>query len=296
MRHQQSSRLQLSLDRRQTEWIRGRLRCRDLGICHGTVELHPGQGGICGLADDGQDRPGERAVPVAVERRRQVGHHLPGRQDIHVDEVGLAVLHEVFVGDVAPAIDSHRVVGHEQLVVHAVVVELELARRQQQPQHRHPAPQRHRVEQAHLDVRNGRQAEQQVIDLDGEEVVHQQTNAHAAQRRVTKFPHQRAAGIVAMDVVVLQVQRLLGPTRQCDACLEGKRAIRQQPKARGLHLVRRAAGRRHARQFRARDGGVGEGVRCGQLAARRKGTAGGEPCEKRQNHQTHGPADRRRAA
>jgi hypothetical protein len=85
------------------EWIGRHLRRGDASIIHLAIELQAGRRRVGGLAQDRLHGPRQFAVPVEVERRRQVAHHAAGGEDIHVDEVGLAVLHEVFVGDVAPA-------------------------------------------------------------------------------------------------------------------------------------------------------------------------------------------------
>ena len=114
--------------------------------------------------------------------------------------------HEVLVGHVASAVQRHRVVGHEQLVVHAVVVALELAGRKRDAQHRRADAQRQGIEQTHLGARLGSQAGKQIVDLGGMEVVHQQAHTHAAACGVTQLAQHRAAGVVALQVVGLHVQ------------------------------------------------------------------------------------------
>ena len=110
---------------------------------------------------DGIDRG---AVPVQVEPGVQLGHGAAGEHHVEVDEVVLRAAQEVFVGEVAAADDRHRAVSDEQLVVHAVVQPLEVEREREQAAGRRAALGHERVEQAHLDVRRGRQAEQQAVE------------------------------------------------------------------------------------------------------------------------------------
>ena len=65
------------------------------------------------VADDGAHGVGVGAVPVVVERPRELRHHRTRRQHIEVDEVAFLGPHEVFVAGVAPTEDGQGVVGDE---------------------------------------------------------------------------------------------------------------------------------------------------------------------------------------
>jgi len=71
-----------------------RRRC---GIAHRRSEARAGHTGRSWRAEHVLHRPGEFAVPVVVEGRGQLPHHRARGQHVQVDEVGLGVVHEVFV-------------------------------------------------------------------------------------------------------------------------------------------------------------------------------------------------------
>lgn len=86
-----------------------------------------------------------------------------------------------------------------------------------------------RVEQAQLEIRRRREAQQQLVFARGVQVVDQQADAHAAQRGVTKSAQKAAAGGVVDDLVVLDVQRDFGAAHELQA--RGKRVVARRQKA-----------------------------------------------------------------
>lgn len=140
---------------------------------------------------DGIDRG---AVPVQVEPGVQLGHGAAGEHHVEVDEVVLRAAQEVFVGEVAAADDRQRAVSDEQLVVHAVVqpLEVERERERERAAGRRAALGHERVEQAHLDVRRGRQAEQQAVERSA--VYRSSTSNRTRTPRVAASRSARSSG------------------------------------------------------------------------------------------------------
>ena len=179
------------------------------------VEAPAQLGGRGVRCDDGLQRVDRRAVPVAVEERLQWRHHEADDESVDVDEVLCRTAQEILVGDVAPAEHGHRAIGDEQFVVHAVVDALPVTHRGDEARHLAAvALHDEGVEDAHLDVGVRCKGLQQSVLPGGVVVVDQQPHAHAALRGVTQRTQQPAAGVVVLEVVVLQVQRHLRAPRQ----------------------------------------------------------------------------------
>ena len=210
-------------------------------------------------------------VPVAVEHGRQLAHHRARRQDVHVDEIGRLAAAEVWVGHVAATTYRERVVGDEQLVVHAAVDARELVHREHHARHDTAAAHRQRVEHAHFNVGVAGQRGEQVVLPDREQVVEQDAHAHATRGGVAQLAQELQARRVVRDQVVLRVERLLCEARQRDARVERLVTGGQQAKTRQLALVFGRVGGGDLRQ----DGGgdVGDRLRNGALHAARQARA-----------------------
>ena len=201
----------------------------------------------------GLDRIDDLAVPVAVEDLRHRLDHRAHHERVHVDEVRALRAQEVLVGDVATARHRHHAVGDEELVVHAVVEPAEVEdRRRVAAADAARAVAAERVEEAHLDVGERRQAAQQRIRMGRVEVVDEEADADAAHARVAQGLHQQAPGRVVLEHVVLHVERRRRALRELDPRVERVGAERQQANA-GL-LGR---GRRDLRDLDQRAVGVG---------------------------------------
>ena len=182
------------------------------------------------------------AVPVLVEQARQRRQHRADGEHVEVDVVGALVGHEVLVADVASAGHRHRAVGDEELVVHPMVDPAEIEQRSRDPGADALEADHERVEQADLDVRMRRQAEQQRIVAAGVEVVEQQADAHAARRGIAQRPQQHPAGAVVVEHVVLEVERSLGAGHEREP--GGERLLRpgDQAKAAQRRVLRGGEG------------------------------------------------------
>ena len=215
------------VDRRRVGGRRGR-KAGEQRI-EGLLARHP----VAERLADRFDREDDFAVPVAVEDLRHVLHDGAHHEGVHVDEVRLGAAQEVLVGDVAAADHRHHAVGDEHLVVHAVVEAAEVEeRRRVAAGDAFRAGAAERIEQAHLDVRERRQAAQQRVRLGGVEVVDEQAQAHATHRGVAQRRHQQPPGRVVLELVVLHVERDARPLRQLQARVEREGAEGHQPHAR----------------------------------------------------------------
>ena len=211
-----------------------------------------------GGGHDRAQRIDARAVPVFVEQHRQPRQNGADDEGVQIDEVGTGAGHEVFVGDVAPAGHRHHAVGDEQLVVHTPVHAVEVvdvvgkARQQVLP------PGRKGVEQPDLDIGVGVQRQQQRVFASGVQVVEDQAHAHAAQRGVAQRAQQVAAGLVVVDLVVLDVERAFGAARQFQPRLQRVLAGRHQAEAALLGVLRRGLGDAAERRFERRRGALAQ--------------------------------------
>ena len=240
-------------------------RLRRCGIAHRGAEALACRVGSGRRAEHVLHWPGQFAVPVVVEGRRQLSHHRTRGQHVQIDEVVVRVAHEVFVADVAPTEDRQRVVGDQELVVHAMVVQLEVARRQQQTSRWRPLAQCQRIEQSDLHVVVRAKVEQQILERRSVVVVQQQPHAHTARCRVAKRAQQRTAGMVWLPVVILQVNRTLGKLHQRHARVECELASGQQAKTR-RHVTRRDAHRQAGHSDAGQQRALGVGIRRGRFA------------------------------
>ena len=181
---------------------------------------------------DRLDRVDDLAVPVAVEDLRHRADDGAHHERVHVDEVRVGGAQEVLVGDVAAARHRHHAVGDEELVVHAVVEPAEVEdRRRVAAADAAAAVAAERIEEAHLDVRERRQAAQQRVGVGRVEVVDEEADAHAAQARVAQRGHEEAPGRVVLEHVVLDVERGRRALRELDPGVERVGAERQQANA-----------------------------------------------------------------
>ena len=138
-----------------------------------------------------------------------------------------------------------------------------------------------RVEQPHLDVGDRGEAAEQLVLAAGVEVVDEQADAHAAPGGIAQLAQELQADAVVGQVVVLDVERALGPSRQRQPGVEGEVAGRQQPKARfaGAGLLQAGGGQLAERGA----GGVGHRRARGPLGQRRQAGAAGERCAQQEH-------------
>lgn len=64
-----------------------------------------------------------------------------------------------------------------------------------------PRPQQNGIEESHFDVRIGGEADEQLVAAGRIQVVHQQTDANAADCGIAHVPQQQPAGAVIVEVV-----------------------------------------------------------------------------------------------
>ena len=87
-----------------------------------------------------------------------------------------------------------------------------------------------RIEEPYLDVGECRQPTKHGVPTHGVEIIDQQSDSHAAQRRVAEVAHQQASRTVVLDQIVLNVERVTGSAHQLDSGVERVVAARHQPK------------------------------------------------------------------
>ena len=172
------------------------------------------------LPEDGLHGIGLRAVPVNVEDAGELANDGTHHEYVHVDEIARRAAREVFVGDIAPAHDSEHAIGDEQLVVHPVIEPPEIGDRRSVFADDALSRAAKWVEQAHLDVRERRQAAKHRVPAHGVEIVHQQTHSHAAQRGIAQVAHEQPASAIVLDQVVLDVEGVARPAGQLDPGIE----------------------------------------------------------------------------
>jgi hypothetical protein len=144
---------------------------------------------------------------------------------------------EIFVADVAAAGDGQFVVGHEQLVVHAMVDSRNIRDRGEDAAPDGGPTAGKGIEDPHLDV--GVMAEMQEAPvLAGRiEVIHQHPHAYPPVRSLAHVLEQGARGFVLMDDVVLDVERAFGVVGERDQAVERLFAGRQQSDARQVPVA-----------------------------------------------------------
>ncbi len=246
----QPTRLELAPDARPIEHVARQDRpFAGVPLRHQLVETRSCAGGIAVRRYDAGDRIAVLAVPVGIEGVGQVRNDRARSQHVEVDEVGRGAGHEVLVADVAPAAHRQRVVGDEQLVVHAVVDAAELVQRRQHTLRRRAGARGQWIEQPHLDIGVGREVGEHDVVAGGVEIVDQQAHAHAARRRVAQLAQEAVADRIAVHLVVLRIDRSHGAARQRQARVERIVAGGQDAKARQAALrlgvdatTRRASG------------------------------------------------------
>ncbi len=136
------------------------------------------------------------------------------------------------------------------------------------------AARRQRIEQAHLDVRQGREGAEQLVLAGGVEIVDEQAHANAASGGIGERAQEAQADAVLLQLVVLDVERALGATRQRQARIEGEVAGRQEAKAR---FARAGAGEARRRELaEGRVAGVGQGRARRSRRWRRQARAAGK--------------------
>jgi hypothetical protein len=163
--------------------------------------------------------------------RRRLRHHGPGHDQFEIDEVGAFAAQEILVGQVAPAGNRHRAVGHEELVVHAVVEPAKVGEELDPPRGGVVAGVHERVEQADLGIGLRGKSEQQAVHAGGIKIVEQQAHPYAATGGIAHFAQQQAAGLVVAELVGLHVQRGLRLTHQLETGVERKRGLDQRADA-----------------------------------------------------------------
>ena len=241
--------------------------------------------------DERLHRVGQRVVPVLVEAGRHLRHHRANGQDVHVDEVAAVGGAEVGVAQVAPAGDAPGVVGDVQLVVHAVLHAPEVVQRAHGAHHGGAAPARQRVVHAHLHAGQKSHAHHQRVLAGGVEVIQQDAHAHAALGGQAHFLQQARGALVAVDGVVLDVQRAAGLLRQRQAAAEGEvGGIDQRVAGQVGRRVGRPARRRQLAQRRA--GGAGQRVRYRALDVLGQAAAARQHDRQQQQRQPRQPAGR----
>jgi hypothetical protein len=214
------------------------------------------------------------AVPVAVVDVHELRHDRADDQRIHVDEVVGHAAHEVFVGDVAAAGNHDRAVRNEQLVVHAVVEPGEVRQRRDVLGQQAVAPAAERIEEADFDVGKRREPDEELVAADGIQIVDDEAHAHAADRGVAHVAQQQVAGLVVVDLVVLDVERARGALGELDPGVERVEPGGHQPKP-GQALVAwgcRGLREPHERAVAGRRQGLGRR----SFAADRRHAAGGQ--------------------
>ena len=122
---------------------------------------------------------------------------------------------------------------------------------------------------------------EQLVLAAGVEVVDQQAHAHAALGGIAQRAQELQADAVVGQVVVLDVERALGPLRQRQPGIEGEVAGRQQPEARfaGAGLLQAGGGE----LAEAGADGVGHRRARGPLGQRRQAGAAGERCAQKEH-------------
>ena len=124
-------------------------------------------------------------------------------------------------------------VNDEGFVVHAAVQAFELGK----IAHEAKFAVYKRIEQAHLNIGVGIEAQHQGIQAIGIVVVEQQAHFHAAVGRLHQGMGEQLARHIVVPNVVLQIQRVF--SRLYQACASGKRvvAVRQGVNAREIVAV-----------------------------------------------------------
>ena len=139
-------------------------------------------------------RPASRSDPSTASTSSAVGrtgrnasigttHSLAQYASNEVDESGVGLLAEVLVAEVAPADDGRGIVGHEHLVVHAVVEPGGIAEELREPAEAERSAAQERIEDPYLDVAMARERGEGEIAADRVDVVDEHPHAHAAVRR-----------------------------------------------------------------------------------------------------------------
>ena len=180
------------------------------------------------------DRVGVLAVPKGIERRGQLRHDGAGRHHVQIDEIIVLIAREVLIADIAAAGDGQRVVGDEQLVVHAVIDAANVARRGDEPGPGRESAAGKRIEHPDLDVRVFAQMQEAPVFARRIEIIDQDAHPHAAVRRQAHMMQQQPRGIVLLNDVVLDVERAFGMVGERDEIGQGLLARRQQADARQI--------------------------------------------------------------
>ena len=227
-------------------------------------------GSAIGAIDDGRDRHGRGAVPVAVEYPRQIADDRPDRQHIQIAIVGDGVHAIIDVADIAAADDRRRIVGNHQLVVHAAVDPAEVDNEVESG----PAPVGERVEQTDLDVGVGIEGGDDGVAGLVVGIVDEEPHPDPAIGRLHHAVDDDPAGRIAVPDVVLHVEASLGQVGQRQTDDEGLAPVAQEAEAGEARMLvgRRAEelaqpGRRgvlERRRYRARIVGPGAGGAAGE--------------------------------
>ena len=186
---------------------------------------------VRGLTQDVLDGVRLRAVPVDVEDCCQLRHDGADEEHVHVHEIAGSAACEVLVAYIASPHHCERAVRDEQLVVHAMIHTPEVGERSDILARYALSGAAKRIEEAHLDIRERRQALKHRIRACGVEVVDQQPHAHPAKRGVTQASHEQPSAAIVLDEVVLDVERGLRPPDQLDARIQRVQTERHEPEA-----------------------------------------------------------------
>jgi hypothetical protein len=206
------------------------------------------------LADQRLHGVGAHIVPVAVEAARQILDDGAAGQNIEIDKIAHIGGVKVGIAQVASANHGQGVVGHEQLVVHALLGALKVGQQRPGPADGGGARAGQRIEHAHLHIGHKSQAHDLRVGPRAVEVVQQHAYAHAAPGRLHDGAQQSPGALVCMDGVVLQIQRLLCVFHQRHAAAEGMPGAGDQGKSRGIWLC---LGRASLRDEQAQLGALG---------------------------------------
>lgn len=188
------------------------------------------------LADQRLHGVGANIVPVAVEAARQILDDRAAGQDIEIDKITFIGGVKVGIAQIAPTNHGQGVVGHKQLVVHALLRALKVGQQGPGAADGGGARAGQRVEHAHLHIGHKSQAHDLRVRPRAVEVVQQHAYAHAALGRLHDGAQQSPGTLVCMDGVVLQIQRFLCVFHQRHAAAEGMLGAGEQGKSRGIWL------------------------------------------------------------
>ena len=190
-------------------------------------------------ADQCLDGDGERAVPIFVECRRQLGNQRTRHEHIVIGVLRIGIYLKVGIADIAPPDQRRRIVGDEQFVVHSIIEAALFGQELERAHHPQVAAVSEWIEDPHFHLWVGRQPQDLLVTFGGLAVIDQHPDMHPPVGCSEQRAGQQEARVVRREDVILNVQAVLRGLHHLHSRRESVGAHGQHPKRRLIVVIAR---------------------------------------------------------